>query len=540
MKTVPNKLSAWTWLLVVTTFTATAYPAYPDIVVLRGGAEIEGLILDHRCDDSQVVIRARNKDVPIPKTQAVESKHKGTVQERYQHALKAFGDQLEDQWQLALWCQANGLSEQQTGHVKRCLEIDSDFTDASRMLHRLDEERLAKPQAKDLTKPGDDAADKPEADAPAEDSKPGQSRRDSLEQARQRQEMLKKEQEMTKTVQRLAIGLESKNADQVQNARAELAKLRDPLAVRPLLLAMETVSEPNRIRLLETIEAIPDAVATYALAVASLIDQSDAVRSRAVELLADRQKEKHWYMPVFEGALGSGRVGLIYNASDAVAELKEKQAVPSLIGALVTPVRTGFIRGEATLSYQELVSKSYLDFLDLANVARKQHRTRFDLYEMAKAGKIRFTGSDIYVPRIRTGSSITGRIGIMRSPAPIGAGPGGGSVSTGGTAPPPQKQATTPSLPRFSPDAPLVAVTKQNQRKPEPSSVVSMHQHEPVLVALRRLTDQDFGYDQEAWVRWLLTGGAEMLGIHMEDLLGPETPDLPKKAAAAPGKGEAE
>ena len=74
--------------------------------------------------------------------------------------------------------------------------------------------------------------------------------------------------------------------------------------------------------------------------------------------------------------------------------------------------------------------------------------------------------------------------------------------------------------------------------KPELRSVVSLYQHEPVLVALRRLTGKDYGYDQDAWWRWLLTGGAELMGIPSDDLPLPENPDSPKKAAAAPDKGE--
>jgi hypothetical protein len=43
--------------------------------------------------------------------------------------------------------------------------------------------------------------------------------------------------------------------------------------------------------------------------------------------------------------------------------------------------------------------------------------------------------------------------------------------------------------------------------------VVSLHRHEPVLAALRKLTGKDLGYDQAAWRRWFETEGAAKLGL---------------------------
>ena len=37
--------------------------------------------------------------------------------------------------------------------------------------------------------------------------------------------------------------------------------------------------------------------------------------------------------------------------------------------------------------------------------------------------------------------------------------------------------------------------------------------HEPVLVALKQLTEQDFGFDKQSWRSWWSQQGKQSLGI---------------------------
>ena len=196
--------------------------AYPDVIALRGGSKIEGLLLDHRQDDKQYVIRVRQKDVSVPKSQVAESSRTGTAQERYRTALQSYGQQLDDQWQLARWCEANDLFDEEARHLRRCLEIDPDFSKASKQLQKLTDEGRIQPQpAKTDTQPqrngqpgarplqepappqGNDAPNPPKLPLNQEGKAAEQAEPNRASKRKQEAEQQQKRQEAERTVKRL-------------------------------------------------------------------------------------------------------------------------------------------------------------------------------------------------------------------------------------------------------------------------------------------------------------------------------------------------
>jgi HEAT repeat protein len=160
-----------------------------------------------------------------------------------------------------------------------------------------------------------------------------------METLRSRQEALRKQQEIGQTIAGIAGRLESNNPSHVRQARLELGDIRDPLAIGPLTKAMQKASVANRVRLLESIGQIQAPEASYALAITAAIDLSPEVRLAAIELMRARPEDTARFVPVLEQALRSEKTGLVYNAADALEGLGQRQSVPHLIDALLTPSR---------------------------------------------------------------------------------------------------------------------------------------------------------------------------------------------------------
>ncbi len=331
-----------------------------DTVILRGGKSLSGLIVDHRSDELAIKLRSSHGEMPVLRSTVERVERDADMEVRYWLAREYFDETAEGMLDLALWCQANKLEDERDEHLNTVLQLDPNHAEARKLLGyvRRGREWVLKEAATDTN----DVQGRKEAALAGEASRPDQDRRVNLEQARRRQEILRKQQELNKTVVRLVSWLESKNAEQVQQARAGLTEIRDQLAIGPLTKAMGTANDSNRLRLMQTISQIPSTEASYALAIAAVVDLSNDSRFLAVELLKNRPEQKDRYLPVIAQGLRSEKPGIIYNAAEALTELGQKGAIPRLIDSLQTPVRTNYITGGYNMvsTYPKWVSETKL------------------------------------------------------------------------------------------------------------------------------------------------------------------------------------
>ncbi|MBI3465673.1 MAG: hypothetical protein HY000_21860, partial [Planctomycetes bacterium] len=453
-------------------FLVSIAPAWADSIVLRGGAKVEGLLLDHRQDDKHLVIRVRQKDVSVAKSQVVESTRTGTAQERYRTALQAYGQQLDDQWQLARWCDANELFDEEARHLRRCLEIDPDYSKASEQLRKLTEQRRIQPQAtKSDAQPNrnDQAVARPKegpatakGDGPLNPPKPEpnpegkaaeQPEPNRAAPRKQEAEQQQKRLEAERTVKRLFAQMTGKSQPAAEAARQELAGLTDPLALGPLVNGMGRLRAQDRLLVTRVFGRIKGEGGDEALALVAVADETPELRALATRLLKSRNPTPAACGPAITRAFLSGEPDLIYNAAELCTALNLKPAVPFLVASLVTPVAN-------TIA----VATS-----DPPNKAR-----RHELYLLPPGGLrgVKPSGSRLVDQWLQMG--------------------------------PKERQLLSKEY----------GAWRTIYQRPE--GIVSLQQHEPVLAALRTLTGRDFGYDQDAWWHWLAGGGAQKLGIFDE------------------------
>ncbi|MBI3468860.1 MAG: hypothetical protein HY000_38135 [Planctomycetes bacterium] len=327
--------------------------AAADTVVLRGGKSLRGLIVDHRSDELAIKLRTDHGEMPVLRSTVERVELDPDLEARYWLAREYFEETAEGLFDLALWCQVNKLDDERDEHLNAVLEINPNHAESRKLLGyvRRGREWVLQEEAADTN----NVQGPKEANLAVEVSRRAQDGREKFEHLRRQQETLRKQQELNKTVVRLVSWLDSKNADQVQQARAELAEIRDPLAIGPLTKAMGKTAAVDRLVLLDAIGRIPAPEATYAVAIASVVDQSSTVRTRALDLLKDRSDQEDRYLPLIEQALRSEKVGLIYNGAEALTELGKKRSMPLLIGSLMTPTRTVYRTEGFVTTYTEWV-----------------------------------------------------------------------------------------------------------------------------------------------------------------------------------------
>jgi hypothetical protein len=302
-----------------------------DVVKLRGGGSVRGLILDHRATDDSIKLRTGRDELPILRVAIERIDLDPDPDNRYWLAREYFEETAAGFYELALWCDANELNDERDEHLNDVLQLDTDHAEARKGLGFIRHGRdwlLGQPSVQKVER----AVDGTVVSAVAR-------RAERTEKLRGRQETLRKQQEIDQTVAGIATRLDSTNAAHVRQARAELAEIHDPLAIGPLTKAMQRANVDTRVRLLHAIGDIAVPEASYALAIAAAVDLAPEVRVTAIDLMQARPQDHDRFVPVLEQALRSEKAGLVHNAAEALESLGQHKSVPHLINALTTPTR---------------------------------------------------------------------------------------------------------------------------------------------------------------------------------------------------------
>jgi hypothetical protein len=174
----------------------------------------------------------------------------------YQKRRTEMADKAEAHWQLALWCEQNGLKAESTAHLHRAVVLDPKRDEAWKLLGY-------KKHGQAWLTDAQVAAAKAESDA---QTKANQSWRPILEKAK--------------------VGLATK-AHKAE-AEAKLASVTDPRAVPMVVKTFGIGKDSNRLRLVQILGQIDDPSASRVLAIEALVAKSADVRRAATETLSRR------------------------------------------------------------------------------------------------------------------------------------------------------------------------------------------------------------------------------------------------------------
>jgi hypothetical protein len=222
---------------------------------------------------------------------------------------------------LADWCGQRGLRAERHTHILRVLELDSDHTPARQALGYVRVGRFWVDGRAVPAQPGRGAA--------AREARRQQEEQEKLIGAIRAQWF--QQIRAIKTVL-----LESPGGQDVQEGRAKILRIRDPLAILPLARELSEGSRLCRELLVEALGRFPHDEATMNLAVLALVDADDDIRTAALRQL--RQRDDPRVPAQFREAL-EGEEWLIRRAATALGALGTREAVPELIDALTAQQR---------------------------------------------------------------------------------------------------------------------------------------------------------------------------------------------------------
>src|SRR5437867_1593191 len=183
-----------------------------DVVSLRGGIELRGLIIDHRSDDQVVKLRTERGEIPLLRSGIDRIDRDADLEARYWLAREFLDETADGLLDLALWCQANELPEARDEHLNAVLEIDPDHIEARTLLGYV---RRGREWVLEETREVETGSKSKSSATPV---KSDVNRRERLEMLKQRQELLRRQAELSRTIVRLATLLESKSGTAVLQA----------------------------------------------------------------------------------------------------------------------------------------------------------------------------------------------------------------------------------------------------------------------------------------------------------------------------------
>lgn len=232
------------------------------------------------------------------------------------------------------------------------------------------------------------------------------------------------------------------NASHQVQARRELEAISDPDAVGPMVrMFRNEPADDVRLIFVRTLARIQAPTAVHALVLQSLFDISPTVRAAAMKGIEGESREIA--TPIYCKALSDELNVVVLRSAVALGHFGDPEVVPSLIDALIT-----------THTYRQTIEETgYL----------------------AQGALPQIPQAEIVLPPPQIPLTIPG------VPLPLSLGASGGY--------PAGSQSTTVPVPNPVTRQRTVIVTRQEQNL-------------EVLAALRKLTQEDFGYDERTWRLW--------------------------------------
>ncbi len=429
-----------------------------DLIVLRGGGQIHGVVLPGLDDSEKVLVLTKTSSKPFEFTRRqIEriDREEDALREYLERSRKVEPTTAEDQYQLGIWCEQNGLTGPALIHFRKAVELDPTFGPAQKKVGHVffkgrwmtyDEQReaqgLIKYKGRWVSKEEKEGIDQREAMTAAQAS------------WARRLKLLR---------QKALFGDEP----QRKEAESQLSEIRDPAAVLPLVQIFGADPDPVRIRMTQLIAAIPGDEAFAMLVRLILSESSLDVRQAALDEL-DRRRDVET-VPRLIQALRSKDPIVVGRAAWALGMLNAVSAVPKLIPVLV-----------------KVEQHMVMDPTPQPNTSVT--------FGSIGPGPVLPPGAGAFaVAGGASGVVGPGFVAGGGSSIPIVTGPyvAPGAVAYGATSVP------------FGSFSGFGVGGGVNPNRPAVKILTTVYQNEEVLVALQKLTGVNFGYDIPSWKRWL-------------------------------------
>lgn len=297
--------------------------ARADKILLRGGGEIRGELLDPLEKSANVRVLTANSARPLSfaRDQIVKVEAEASVLDDYLARKAALVETAQAQYDFGAWCESAGLAGLSRPHYQRAVELDPNFAPAQKKLGRvlhegrwLSYEELRTAEGLVLRdgrwvpmEAGPDAAARSEAKSA--------------------------HQEWVRRIRVILQLLRSAPAEERQEAERRLAEIRDPAAL-PALFEVFAPEEPAyRALLLRLLETFPGPEARETLVRYALGETEATLWDQAVELLHAR-KDPETIVSLVR-AIDGRDMARDGRAARALARLEARSSVPRLVDALV-------------------------------------------------------------------------------------------------------------------------------------------------------------------------------------------------------------
>jgi len=283
-----------------------------DVFHLDTGGSVEGQLLE--VADGNYRIRTLVGVISLPVSAVRSVVHGPTPFDEYDARVGHTADTAVEQTALGLWCREQGLRPEANRHLTRAIELDPDYVPARRALGHVRVGALWL----DASRTSLAAAEQKVAGEDADD------------QAR----LLRAVQgEWLRRIRAIRHAyLERRGPRLLEEGRARILEITDPLAVLPLAAVLSDGDENCRLLLVEALSAFPQDEATLNLAVMALLDPSPRVRDRALAEMRRRNDQR--VVAEYRQALMHGSDLLVARAATALGYLQADEAVPDLIDSL--------------------------------------------------------------------------------------------------------------------------------------------------------------------------------------------------------------
>jgi hypothetical protein len=296
------------WGAIVVLFILPVSPALGDIFHLKTGGTVAGLLIATADDNYRIRTTAGTVTIPVSAVESVEAAP--TPFEEYDRRVAEAADTPGSHTALAAWCEEQGLKAEQRKHLLRALELDRDYVPARRALGYV--------RVGTLWIDGRHVGERPAEDAAQND--PERLARAIQNEWRQRIRAYKRSL-LDSTLDRL-----------VQEGRAKVLAIKDPLAILPLAQVLSEGDFGCRALLVQALSSFQEDEATLNLAIMGLVDPDGQIRGRALAELARRKDPR--VIAQYRAALRQGEDLIVARAAAGLGRLEARAAVPDLIEAL--------------------------------------------------------------------------------------------------------------------------------------------------------------------------------------------------------------
>ncbi|MEK6643999.1 MAG: HEAT repeat domain-containing protein [Planctomycetota bacterium] len=321
-------------LAVATIFLAEDW-GRADTLHLQGGYTIDVDRVEDRGDFYRVTSRIGTHD--IEKSRVIRIEPGRSQDDVYAEELKKHGDTVSGHFEMACWCDYQGMKSEQMKHLKRVIELDPDHAVARKELG--------------YVRKGGDWVKAVSPKAPTDEER--ENRRRAKEQETVIRKKVTEWHIKIRAIEqgRLNPARNGANRSPFVDGRQQIMAIRDPFAIGPLAEVLSRGDVPSRRLLVESLARFEQDEAAMNLVVLALLDPDDDIRAKAADSLATRKDAR--IAEAVRRAMYSEKEWTIRTAAAALGRLKAMPAVPDLVNMLSTE----------TLGTVRVSNAVYLDYI---------------------------------------------------------------------------------------------------------------------------------------------------------------------------------